>query len=63
VMAAIQPDGVYVACSWCHQVARLDGPKTYCRNCGHRADVARADCDCDACVGLRELAAADPRRV
>lgn len=49
------------SCSWCHEEnswaaepGRLTGrfrqpPPMLCRNCGHRADVARMDCDCSEC--------------
>jgi hypothetical protein len=37
-----------VACSWCHEVVALQATR-YCPTCGHRADVARAVCDCPKC--------------
>jgi hypothetical protein len=36
-------------CSWCHEVVDVTGGPALCPNCGHRADVARLDCDCPAC--------------
>jgi len=39
------------ACSWCHALNWEDGPHwPICWGCSHRADVARVDCDCKACV-------------
>lgn len=35
-------------CSWCHETVTINGP-TLCPTCGHRADVARMDCDCGMC--------------
>lgn len=42
-------------CSWCHTLsgAAIPGYKVWCNECGHRADVARLDCDCPKCE--REL--------
>jgi hypothetical protein len=38
---------VSVSCSWCHTMNRIGQP--FCAECGHRADVARMDCDCRRC--------------
>ena len=39
------------SCPWCHQGVRLPtgGAPVYCDRCGHRADVHRGLCSCDAC--------------
>lgn len=37
------------SCSWCHELNLMTGGPVLCHCCGHRADVARADCDCAAC--------------
>lgn len=39
------------SCSWCREgnEVRADGRKVFCWSCGHRADVARIDCDCPKC--------------
>lgn len=49
-------------CSWCHAPAAVTpGRPAWCDSCGHRADVARLDCDCLRCRGRRAAAAApDP---
>lgn len=45
-------------CSWCHTSNVLDAAPILCGACGHRADVARLDCNCAKCVGvLRQLPA------
>jgi hypothetical protein len=37
-------------CSWCHSLVRTDDPLwPLCPGCLHRADVARALCDCPRC--------------
>jgi hypothetical protein len=45
-----------ISCAWCFQ---LNEPiivrKVYCWHCGHRADVARVDCDCRICRIQREF--------
>jgi predicted amidophosphoribosyltransferase len=49
-MARINPDGsLTVACSWCHTAVLVTALRNYCPTCGHRADVARVDCDCPKC--------------
>lgn len=41
------------SCSWCHTTNTLvPGVRNLCRRCGHRADLARIDCDCPKCAGL-----------
>jgi hypothetical protein len=37
-----------VMCGWCHAGTTA----AYCPECGHRAGVARLDCDCPRCVFL-----------
>jgi len=52
-----------VTCGWCHELVnvRAGGLPTYCPRCGHRADVARIDCDCPRCVGtLRAIRPQQP---
>lgn len=49
-----------LSCSWCHEMNDISpnithGVAIYCRNCGHRADVARVDCDCRNCKATRRL--------
>lgn len=49
-----------VSCSWCYELndvtkAREFKMAAYCRNCGHRADVARKDCDCRTCKETARL--------
>lgn len=41
----------FVSCSWCHLLTDIggDAPEHLCRHCGHRADVARGDCNCTSC--------------
>lgn len=48
-MATIRDGRIIVACSWCHATARAFKGPSWCSTCGHRADVARADCDCPTC--------------
>ncbi len=36
-------------CSWCHEENGVSNTPVYCTKCGHRADVARIDCDCERC--------------
>lgn len=38
-----------LSCSWCHHGQDL-AISTFCDVCGHRADRARMDCDCEQCV-------------
>jgi len=46
---------VSVTCSWCHEVnERHPVLKTYCFNCGHRADVPQDQCDCRRCRRVEE---------
>ena len=41
---------ISVVCDWCDQPSQaVAGKKTYCRQCGHRADVAQRYCDCRVC--------------
>ena len=40
---------VTVSCSWCHASVALVRPHQLCE-CGHRADVPRAECNCAACT-------------
>lgn len=41
-----------VMCGWCHTMVPCPfGFAVYCRNCGHRADVARLVCTCEKCCG------------
>lgn len=35
------------SCSFCHTMT----DQRTCPNCGHRADVARVQCDCPQCYG------------
>lgn len=49
-----QATRVVAGCSWCDLAndvgeAVRDGVAVYCRGCGHRADVCRMACDCEAC--------------
>jgi hypothetical protein len=37
------------SCSWCSESNDVSGGPTYCRNCGHRADVPRLECTCPKC--------------
>lgn len=49
---------VCTTCSWCHEMNDVTPPPpVFCGNCGHRADRARLDCDCDACRRCAALAA------
>jgi hypothetical protein len=48
-MATIRDGRIIVSCSWCHSSARLFPGPAWCLTCGHRADVARVDCDCPKC--------------
>ena len=44
-----------VSCSWCHATNSLDNPaQVHCVECGHRADVPRAECDCPKCKPTAE---------
>jgi hypothetical protein len=46
---------IVVSCSWCHEANEVRrGKKVYCRNCGHRGDVPRVQCDCRVCRILHE---------
>ena len=40
---------VVQTCSWCHEVVDITAGPTLCHLCGHRADVARVNCDCHQC--------------
>ena len=42
----------YRSCSWCHATNQMTGGPVFCRDCGHRADVPRLDCDCPRCRQL-----------
>lgn len=42
-------------CSWCHAVNVVTAGPGLCPTCGHRADVARLDCDCGQCKAARSL--------
>lgn len=49
-----------ISCSWCDTMMDYDeaaarGKATYCANCGHRADVAKAQCDCRQCAERNRL--------
>lgn len=45
-----------VSCSWCHEMNWSNQDYwPICKNCGHRADVARVDCDCISCVRAHGL--------
>lgn len=46
---------VSLTCSWCHTANTSDGRPVICRNCGHRADVARMDCDCTRCDQIERV--------
>lgn len=50
-MATIRDGRIVVACSWCHGLNSQNGLDLtpYCIFCGHRADLARVDCDCPKC--------------
>lgn len=40
-----------LSCSWCHTFNEIDRDRpTYCKECGHRADLARMRCDCSQCA-------------
>lgn len=39
-----------VCCSWCHEGVAIVQKPQLCPQCGHQADVARADCHCAACT-------------
>jgi len=54
-MATIVSGRIIVSCSWCHGSVIATG-RTICPECGHRADVARVDCDCDGCLALNAAA-------
>jgi hypothetical protein len=48
---------IVAACLWCgtkNEIgrARMHNLAIYCRHCGHRADKAKARCDCRQCLGL-----------
>ncbi len=45
------------SCSWCHEMNEIVWVPAYCDTCGHRADVARAECDCHRCQHAREVIA------
>jgi len=44
---------ITVTCGWCHAPNRLTWAATYCRDCGHRADVSRSECTCNSCAPLQ----------
>lgn len=48
-MAQIMNGTIVVSCSWCHESNEAEMGGVLCSNCGHRADVARVDCDCGKC--------------
>lgn len=39
------------SCSWCHTMNDITAGPTLCRECGHRADLCRMECDCPVCCG------------
>ena len=40
-----------ISCSWCHETNWVDsGCWPMCKNCGHRADAPRMECDCISCI-------------
>lgn len=41
------------SCSWCHVMNPFE-PGTYCRECGHRADVPRLECNCQQCKSVEQ---------
>jgi hypothetical protein len=41
-------------CPWCGQANPDVEANPFCSGCGHRADLARADCDCAWCRLSRE---------
>jgi hypothetical protein len=53
----VQGEGIvviYQSCAWCGEInditiARNQGQPSYCSECGHRADVVQADCNCWKC--------------
>lgn len=43
---------VGLTCSWCHALVwAAPASAASCPDCGHRADLARAACDCPRCRG------------
>lgn len=50
----------YQSCSWCHTTNDITAAArllpVFCSTCGHRADVARMQCDCGECLELRGIA-------
>jgi NADH pyrophosphatase NudC (nudix superfamily) len=58
----IDGDRVLVSCSWCHELVEVRARIQYCPTCGHRADVARVDCDCPKCWKPDDVAADRGRR-
>jgi hypothetical protein len=40
----------YQPCAWCDEINDIVDGKTFCANCGHRADVAIMRCDCLVCT-------------
>ena len=40
-----------ISCSWCHAPNDL-AHTMWCHECGHRADRARAECNCPQCLRL-----------
>jgi hypothetical protein len=41
-------------CSWCHEINDLTAGPTVCKQCGHRGDLPRMECDCPQCNGQKE---------
>jgi len=49
---------IRLSCSWCNAMNEVkEGTATYCADCGHRADVLRAECDCRKCKDTGRLLA------
>jgi len=54
----------FQSCSWCDELNEMrvaggdagDPSPIFCSNCGHRADLARMQCDCSACRILHHVA-------
>jgi hypothetical protein len=47
--------GFSQSCSWCHELNDLSQPGPIFCECGHRADLPRADCTCPSCERDRRL--------
>jgi predicted amidophosphoribosyltransferase len=56
-MARLTGEGLVVSCSWCHRAVPISDRRQFCPECGHRADVARVDCDCgrEGCKDARTV--------